>query len=130
MLKKLNKIIEKTKKSLEEQKYAECVASARQMIQHDEKAQSFINKGQSFVCSCSSKGKDTKVAVESCTKVLDNAPNDAEALYNRAQAYITDELLEQGKLDTLTTMDDSSPSLLILVLSSFQLKETAKKPTR
>lgn len=99
MLKKLNKIIEKTKKSLEEQKYGECVASARQMIEHDEKAQSFVNKGQSYVCSCSSKGKDTKLAIEACTKVLDNAPNDAEALYNRAQAYITDELLEQGQRD-------------------------------
>lgn len=43
--------------------------------------------------------QNSKQAIEACGEVLKLSPNDAEALYNRAQAYIVDEELEKAQQD-------------------------------
>ena len=96
-LRKLTKFIDNMKKSHDEQRYDECITSAQQVFNHDAEAHTFRLKAQSYMCSCYSKAKKTKEAIDVCTLLIKNNPNDAESLYNRAQAYIADELYESGK---------------------------------
>lgn len=98
-LRKLTKSIEKMKKAHDEQRYDECITAAKSVINQDPNSHSFKLKGQSFICSCNSKAKNIKQAIESCSEVLKSNPNDAEALFNRAQAYIVDEELEKAQQD-------------------------------
>jgi DnaJ homolog subfamily C member 3 len=96
MLKKLTKLIERMRKSSDEQNYNECVNAANSLIDMDANARSFHIKAKSYICSCNSKAKNNKQAIDSCTELLKMQPSDTEALYNRAQAYISDEQLELG----------------------------------
>lgn len=98
-LRKLVKFIENMKKAHDEQNYNECLNAAQKVIAHDPKAHNFVLKGQSYVCSCNSKAKNTKVAIEACSQYLNSNPNDAESLYNRAQAYLVDELFDKAQAD-------------------------------
>ena len=95
-LRKLTKLIESMKKSHDEQRFDECVSTARNVIAHDTNSQHFRFKGHSFICSCYSKAKNGKLAVESCTEALKINPNDVDTIYNRAQAYIVEEELDNG----------------------------------
>jgi hypothetical protein len=98
MLRKLNKLIERMKKSHDQGDYADCVKTASQIIDQDPRAFNFYLKSQSYICSCHTKAKNTAEAIKTCGELLDKNPNDAETLYNRAQAYIIDEQLELGKI--------------------------------
>ncbi len=98
-LRKLSKLLERTRKSQDEQDYNDCVAAAIQIMNHDKQSHYFIQKGRSYQCVCNSKAKNTKEAIQICTQVLDNNPNDAEALYFRAQAHIDEESLEKAQHD-------------------------------
>ena len=84
------------KKSHDENRYDECLTNANMVFNHDAEAYSFKQKAQSYMCSCNSKAKKTKEAIDICTILIKMNPNDAESLYNRAQAYIADELYEAG----------------------------------
>ncbi len=96
-MRKLSKLIERMRKSHEENLYDECVKSAQMVMNHDRGSHFFVQKGRSYMCICNSKAKNTKEAIQVCSQLLDNNPNDSEALYYRAQAYINEELLEQGR---------------------------------
>lgn len=98
-LRKLNKLLERMKKAYDENNFAECVNAANSVIAHDPKSESFKLKGNSFLCSCNSKAKKTKEAIEACSEVLKTHPNDADAFYYRAQAHIVDESLELAQKD-------------------------------
>ena len=87
------------KKSHDEQRYDECLTNAQQVFNHDKDANIFRLKAQSHMCSCNSKAKKTKEAIEICTLLIKTSPNDAESYYNRAQAYIADELYDAAQQD-------------------------------
>ena len=101
MLRKLTKLIERMKKSHDERDYNDCIIAAGLIIENDKNSQVFYQKSQSYICSCNSKAKNTKEAIETCSEMLKNNPNDAETLYNRAQAYILEENLDDGKFTNL-----------------------------
>ena len=95
-LRKLSKLLERMNKASNEQNFAECISAANQVMNHDKNSHFFKHRGLSFICSCNSRAKNTNEAVKACSEVITSNPNDAEALYYRAQAYIVDELLDQG----------------------------------
>ena len=99
MLRKLTKLLERMRKANDDQNWSECVSSAQLVIDMDKNAHSFISKGKSAICMCQSKAKNTKDAISACEEVLKQNPNDADALYYRAQAYIVDELLDKAQQD-------------------------------
>ena len=86
------------RKSHDENNYADCVSTAQTIIDQHPNSMSFYTKCQSYICACQSKAKNTAEAIEACSELLRKLPNDAETLYNRAQAYIVDEQLENGNL--------------------------------
>lgn len=95
-LRKLTKLLERMRKASDEKNFNECVEAANSVLAHDPSSTSFKLKANSYLCSCQSRAKNTKEAIASCTDVLRMNPNDAEALYFRGQAYIVDELLDNG----------------------------------
>jgi DnaJ homolog subfamily C member 3 len=98
-LKKLAKFIENMKKSHDESRYDDCIRAAQSIIELVGQSKKFIQQGESFICACNSKAKYTQKAIETCTKVLNDNENDIEALYNRAQAYITEENYDEALND-------------------------------
>jgi DnaJ family protein C protein 3 len=98
-LRKLNKLLEKMRKAHDENNFNECISAAKSVMGHDAKSASFKLKGEQFLCTCNAKAKNTKEAIDSCSNVLKVSPNDADAFYYRAQAYIVDELLDKAKSD-------------------------------
>lgn len=56
-LRKLTKSIDKMKKAHDEQRYDECINTAKLVMNQDANSHSFKLKGLSYVCSCSSKAK-------------------------------------------------------------------------
>lgn len=99
MLKKLNKLIDKMKKSHDEENFDQCVATATTIKQLDPQSLQFFLKSQSYICSCQYKDRKSVEAIESCTEYINKNPNDAETLYNRAQSYILEEDLEKAQSD-------------------------------
>lgn len=97
MLRKLNKLIERMTKAQDERNYAECVSTAETIKNLDRNSMPFYLKCQSFICRCQTKDEKATEAIDSCSEYLKRNPNDAETLYNRAQSYILDEQLENGK---------------------------------
>ena len=87
------------KKAHDEQRYDECLSSAQQVFNHDKDANVFRLKAQSLMCACNSKAKKTKEAIDICTLLISTTPSDAEFYYNRAQAYISDEMYELAQQD-------------------------------
>lgn len=98
-LKKLNKLIEKMKKSHDENNFSECIKSATSIKDLDPSSLQFYLKSQSYICSCHLKSKNSVDAINSCTEYINKNPSDAETLYNRAQAYILEEQLEEAQSD-------------------------------
>jgi DnaJ family protein C protein 3 len=84
------------KKSSESNDYNDCIYAALKIQEHDPNSVNFYIKSQSYVCSCYTKAQQTTEAIKHCSDLLRKHPNDAEALYNRAQAYIIDEQLDLG----------------------------------
>lgn len=99
MLRKLNKLIERMKKSHDEGDYSECVQTATTIKNLDSNSLQFFLKSQSYICSCQTKNKDSVQAIKSCSEYLRRNPDDAETLYNRAQAYILEEDLDNAQSD-------------------------------
>jgi len=89
--------MERMRKSHDDRDYNDCILAAKSIIENDRNSQIFYQKSQSYICSCNSKAKNTKEAIESCSELLKSNPNDAETLYNRAQAYIIEENLDDGE---------------------------------
>jgi DnaJ family protein C protein 3 len=98
-LRKLTKSMERMRKAHDEQRWDECVSAAVAVINQDPSVHVYKQKGQSFVCSCQSKAKNVKEAVEACSELLKVNANDADALYYRAQVYIVDEQLDKAQPD-------------------------------
>lgn len=98
-LRKLNKLIERMRKSNEEQNWVDCVQSAEQVMGHDKNSYHFIHRGKSYICMCNQKAQHSKEAIKVCSELLENNPNDSEAMYYRAQAYIDEELLDKALQD-------------------------------
>lgn len=98
-LKKLAKFIENMKKSDDESRYDDCIRAAQSIIELVAQSKKFIQQSESYICSCNSKAKYTQKAIETCTNVLNDNENDIEALYNRAQAYITEEKYDEALND-------------------------------
>lgn len=114
-LRKLNKLLEAMRKASEESNFDECVRSAQSVQAHDPKSASFKLKAASYLCSCNSRAKNAKQAIENCSEVLKINPNDADAFYHRGQAYIADEQLENG-----ITQRTATALILVLFLKEFQ----------
>lgn len=99
MLRKLNKLIEKMKKSHDENNFPECIKAAHSIQELDSSSLPFYLKSQAYICSCHVKSKDAVEAIKACTECINKNPNDADTLYNRAQAYILEEQLEDAQSD-------------------------------
>lgn len=95
-LRKLTKLLEGMRKASDESRFDECVRSANSVIAHDPNSSSFKQKANSYLCSCQSRAKQPKQAIESCSEVLKTNPSDSDALYYRGQAFIADEQLDKG----------------------------------
>ncbi len=96
MLRKLNKLIERMRKSHDEQNYKECVSTAETIKTLDVNSLQFYLQSQAFICKCLTKAQDSTAAIKQCSEFIRRNPNDADVLYNRAQAYILEEQLEDG----------------------------------
>jgi len=96
MLRKLNKLIERMRKSHDEQNYKECVSTAETIKSLDVNSLQFYLQSQAFICKCLTKAQDSTAAIKQCSEFIRRNPNDADVLYNRAQAYILEEQLEDG----------------------------------
>lgn len=128
-LRKLTKIIDRMRKGLEENRYDECIAGANQLIKFDANSHTFIAKGNSYICTCSTKAKDTKLSIESCGTVISQNANDVDALYNRAQSYIADEKLDAAKSDCQKAheLENSQRTMECLERINKLIKQASKK---
>jgi len=128
-LKKLVKLIERMKKSSDEQRFDECVNAAKQIIESDRDAANFKHKAESFICSCNSKAKNSKEAIEACTNLLRQFANDVEALLNRAQAYFVEERLEEAQHDCSKALEseDSQRTRECLERAQKLIKQSKKR---
>lgn len=99
MLRKLNKLIEKMKKSHDENNFGECVKTATTIKGLDSSSLPFYLKCQAFICSCLTKSEDTAGAIKACSEYIVKNPSDANTLYNRAQAYILEEQYDEARSD-------------------------------
>lgn len=98
-LRKLNKLIERMRKAHDEQDYKECVSTALTIQTLDPNSMNFYLQTQAFICKCLTKDNDPSEAIMECSEYLKRNPNDADVLYNRAQAYIMEEQLEEAQSD-------------------------------
>lgn len=123
-LRKLTKHIDNMRRASDENRLDECVRSAQAVIAHDPKSVSFKIKALGYLCSCQSKAKQAKQAIESCSELLKLTPDDSSALYHRGQAFIVEEQLDKGTLLLLQQLDWLSFRFKESKLDSLRVKMT------
>lgn len=99
MLKKLNKLIDRMRKSYDENMIHDCVITAESIQKLDPNSVNFYLLSQKYICKSDIKAQDGLAAIKSCGEFIKKNPNDADVLYNRAQAYILEEQLDEAQSD-------------------------------
>jgi DnaJ family protein C protein 3 len=95
-VKKLVKHMQSVATFISEEKYDECVSKAEAMLKTENKVFTYIHRANGHICHCHSKAGNFKKALAACKKVLDRDENNIEALCDRAEAYILQDMFQEA----------------------------------
>ncbi|KAG1653057.1 DnaJ subfamily C member 3 [Nymphon striatum] len=109
-VKKLSKQITSLNTFFNEEKHEECIEKANAVLKSEPKEFNFVHYAKSKLCSCMGKAGQSKEAIDVCSEALSLIPDDVLVLCDRAEAYITEEMLNEALQDfqTASQYDENS----------------------
>jgi len=103
-IKKVEKFLTEAETYIEEQNFAECIASAEKALKNEKEVQMIIYEGKRLLCTCYTKDEQMSEAITSCGEALE-INKDANVYCDRADAYIQSELYDDAIRDFKSALE-------------------------
>ncbi|XP_077987688.1 dnaJ homolog subfamily C member 3-like [Glandiceps talaboti] len=97
--KKLNKQFESAQEYMNQGSYDDAIDKLTATMKTEDKVPEFIERAKQKICTCHSKNKNAKEAIEICSEILESNEEDLDALIDRAEAFIANEQYEEAVND-------------------------------
>ncbi|XP_064638732.1 dnaJ homolog subfamily C member 3-like [Lineus longissimus] len=98
-VKKLVKQMQSTSTFIQEGQYDECISKVDAMLKTEPDVEVYRRKANGYYCHCHSAGGNFEKALKICSKIIENDENNIDALCDRAEAYLANDMLDDGMND-------------------------------
>lgn len=99
-IKKVDKALSDAQTFLEENAFADCIASAEKALKIEDEIPMIIFSGNQLLCTCYLKDEQYTMAIRKCGEAIE-LHKDPSVLCDRADAYLETEMFDDGKYDLL-----------------------------
>ncbi|XP_075446961.1 dnaJ homolog subfamily C member 3 isoform X2 [Ascaphus truei] len=106
-VKKLNKEIKTAEEHIQEGRYEDAISKYKGVLKTEPNIPYYSALVQERSCHCYSKNQQSVEAIKVCTEFLQKEPTNVNALKDRAEAYILEELYEEAIRDYETAQQNS-----------------------
>uniref|UniRef100_A0A8C4TX77 DnaJ homolog subfamily C member 3 n=1 Tax=Falco tinnunculus TaxID=100819 RepID=A0A8C4TX77_FALTI len=106
-VKKLNKQIESAEEFIREGRYEDAISKYDSVMKTEPGVPIYATRAKERICHCLSKNQQATEAIEVCTEVLRLEPTNVNALKDRAEAYLLEDLYEEAIKDYETAQANS-----------------------
>ncbi|NWI26397.1 DNJC3 protein, partial [Sula dactylatra] len=94
-VKKLNKQIESAEELIREGRYEDAINKYDSVMKTEPEVPIYATRAKERICHCLSKNQQATEAIKACTEVLQLEPTNVNALKDRAEAYLLEDLYEE-----------------------------------
>nr|XP_013806729.1 PREDICTED: dnaJ homolog subfamily C member 3 [Apteryx mantelli mantelli] len=106
-VKKLNKQIESAEEFIREGRYEDAISKYDSVMKTEPEVPIYATRAKERICHCLSKNQQATEAIKVCTEVLQLEPTNVNALKDRAEAYLLEDLYEEAIKDYETAQANS-----------------------
>lgn len=106
-VKKLNKQIESAEEFIREGRYEDAINKYYSVTKTEPEVPIYATRAKERICHCLSKNQQAPEAIKVCSEVLQLEPTNVNALKDRAEAYLLEDLYEEAIKDYETAQANS-----------------------
>ncbi|KAF3825712.1 hypothetical protein GH733_006539 [Mirounga leonina] len=96
-VKKLNKLIESAEELIRDGRYTDATSKYESVMKTEPSVSEYTIRSKERICHCFSKDEKPVEAIRVCSEVLQMEPDNVNALKDRAEAYLIEEMYDEGK---------------------------------
>uniref|UniRef100_G3WIW0 DnaJ homolog subfamily C member 3 n=1 Tax=Sarcophilus harrisii TaxID=9305 RepID=G3WIW0_SARHA len=104
-VKKLNKLIESAEELIREGRYEDAVSKYESVMKTEPNTPIYTIRSKERICHCFSKDEKPVEAIKACSEVLQLEPANVNALKDRAEAYLIEEMYDEAIQDYETAQE-------------------------
>uniref|UniRef100_A0A2K6UXB8 DnaJ homolog subfamily C member 3 n=1 Tax=Saimiri boliviensis boliviensis TaxID=39432 RepID=A0A2K6UXB8_SAIBB len=104
-VKKLNKLIESAEELIRDGRYTDATSKYESVMKTEPTIAEYTVRSKERICHCFSKDKKPVEAIRICSEVLQMEPDNVNALKDRAEAYLIEEMYDEAIQDYETAQE-------------------------
>uniref|UniRef100_A0A6I8MZG9 DnaJ homolog subfamily C member 3 n=1 Tax=Ornithorhynchus anatinus TaxID=9258 RepID=A0A6I8MZG9_ORNAN len=104
-VKKLNKMIESAEELIKEGRYTDAISKYESVMKTEPNVAIYTIRSKERICHCYSQDKKPVEAIKECSEVLQLEPTNVNALKDRAEAYLIEEMYDEAIQDYETAQE-------------------------
>uniref|UniRef100_A0A8C3VV35 DnaJ homolog subfamily C member 3 n=1 Tax=Catagonus wagneri TaxID=51154 RepID=A0A8C3VV35_9CETA len=104
-VKKLNKLIESAEELIRDSRYTDATSKYESVMKTEPNVAEYTIRSKERICHCFSKDEKPVEAIRVCSEVLQVEPDNVNALKDRAEAYLIEEMYDEAIQDYETAQE-------------------------
>ncbi|XP_040342911.1 dnaJ homolog subfamily C member 3 [Herpailurus yagouaroundi] len=104
-VKKLNKLIESAEELIRDGRYTDATSKYESVMKTEPSVAEYTIRSKERICHCFSKDEKPVEAIRVCSEVLQTEPDNVNALKDRAEAYLIEEMYDEAIQDYETAQE-------------------------
>uniref|UniRef100_A0A7N5JQX0 DnaJ homolog subfamily C member 3 n=1 Tax=Ailuropoda melanoleuca TaxID=9646 RepID=A0A7N5JQX0_AILME len=104
-VKKLNKLIESAEELIRDGRYTDATSKYESVMKTEPSVSEYTIRSKERICHCFSKDEKPVEAIRVCSEVLQMEPDNVNALKDRAEAYLIEEMYDEAIQDYETAQE-------------------------
>nr|KAF6460225.1 DnaJ heat shock protein family (Hsp40) member C3 [Molossus molossus] len=104
-VKKLNKLIESAEELIRDGRYTDATSKYESVMKTEPSVSEYTIRSKERICHCLSKDEKPVEAIRVCSEVLQMEPDNVNALKDRAEAYLIEEMYDEAIQDYETAQE-------------------------
>nr|KAF6373460.1 DnaJ heat shock protein family (Hsp40) member C3 [Pipistrellus kuhlii] len=104
-VKKLNKLIESAEELIRDGRYTDATSKYESVMKTEPSISEYTIRSKERICHCFSKDEKPVEAIRVCSEVLQMEPDNVNALKDRAEAYLIEEMYDEAIQDYETAQE-------------------------
>uniref|UniRef100_A0A8C0RJV9 DnaJ homolog subfamily C member 3 n=1 Tax=Canis lupus familiaris TaxID=9615 RepID=A0A8C0RJV9_CANLF len=104
-VKKLNKLIESAEELIRDGRYTDATSKYESVMKTEPTVSEYTIRSKERICHCFSKDEKPVEAIRICSEVLQMEPDNVNALKDRAEAYLIEEMYDEAIQDYETAQE-------------------------
>ncbi|XP_017911925.1 PREDICTED: dnaJ homolog subfamily C member 3 isoform X2 [Capra hircus] len=104
-VKKLNKLIESAEELIKDGRYTDAISKYESVMKTEPDVHEYTIRSKERICHCFSKDEKPVEAIRVCSEVLQVEPDNVNALKDRAEAYLIEEMYDEAIQDYETAQE-------------------------